>query len=95
MTTERPGQTDVISVSVTTEFTKLIKEYKMSPTEVFRKGMAVMLFELDVPRYQSETNKKRTEYSKAFMEEYENNIKLQKLFNDILSFGRVLEENKK
>lgn len=92
---DRYGGTEVISVSVSKEFTKLIEEYKLSPTEVFRKGMAVCLYELDLPRYQSETNKKRVEYTRAFMEKYEKDKELIKLFEDILSFGRILEEAKK
>lgn len=85
--------TKVLSVSVSNEFVKLIERYKLSPTEVFRKGMAVSLFESGEDRYQSETNKKRTEYAQAFIEEYKKNKVLKKIFEDILSLQLLIDEN--
>jgi hypothetical protein len=90
---DNPFNTKVISVSVSNEFVKLIERYKLSPTEVFRKGMAVSLFESGEDRYQSETNKKRTEYANAFIEEYKRNKVLKKVFDDILSLQLLIDEN--
>lgn len=93
--TDRPGNTELYSISVSKEFSKLVNQYKLSPTEVFRKGMAVCLYELDIDRYQTETNRKRLEFTRAFMDKYNKDKELIKLFDDILSLGKIIEEIKK
>ena len=61
-TNNRAGQTIVTSVSVSKEFAKLIEQYNISPTECFRKGVAVTLFDLGVGMYQSQKNEDRAKY---------------------------------
>lgn len=59
--------TDVSSVSVSKEFQALIQEHKFSPTEVFRRGMAVMLCDAGVKKYQSAINKERSGFAERFL----------------------------
>jgi len=58
---KRPGFTKTTSVSVTQEMRDLINNFDISPTEAFRKGVAVSLAELDHPQYTNKLNKKRVE----------------------------------
>lgn len=91
--TENSSNTEVLSVSVSKDFIKYVHKYKLSPTEVFRKGMAVCLFEAGEDRYQSETNKKRTECVNAFLEKYNTDKVLKELFDRIVSLHLLITEN--
>lgn len=65
----RGGETIITSVSVTKDFKDIIDSYKISPTEAFRRGVAVILYDMGVTRYQSELNAKRSEFVEKFFEE--------------------------
>lgn len=59
--------TAITSVSLTTEFRELMKEYNISPTWAIRKGVAIELYEMGIPKYQSATNRKRQEIVNNFL----------------------------
>ena len=63
----RTGHTITTSVSVSKEFQKLVDKYELSPTECFRRGVAVTLHDMGVGQYQSEINKQRSDYVKEFL----------------------------
>jgi len=65
----RSGYSKITSVSVSNEMIKLIEQYNLSPTEVFRRGMGVMLYDLGIEPYvNSITNRDRSDYVKKFMD---------------------------
>lgn len=85
--------TKPISVSVSAEFQKILQDYELSPTEVFRRGIAVCLHDLDVSPYAiSDLNKSRSDYVKKFMETIEKNKRVLAVFDDIRTFANALEE---
>lgn len=66
---KRAGHSIVTSVSVSKEFKEILNKYNLSPTEVFRKGVAVSLCELGDKQYQTELNILRSEKSKLILKE--------------------------
>lgn len=66
----RAGMTKTTSVSVSKEFKRILEAYDLSPTEVFRKGLAVTLCELGVMPYDNELNRSRLEKSNVFLKEW-------------------------
>jgi len=96
-TSKRSGETTVTSVSVSKEFQKLIAQYNLSPTECFRRGIAVTLFDLGVGMYQSAKNEERSRYMHEFLQkiEHEENLKKEyqqmKLFEDIKKHLRTIK----
>jgi len=99
---KRAGKTQITSVSVSEEFQKLIAQYNLSPTECFRRGIAVTLFDLGVGMYQSTKNEERSKFMHEFLQKLEADEKLQqeyenmKLFEDIKkhlkAIKRIAEE---
>ena len=99
---KRAGKTQITSVSVSEEFQKLIAQYNLSPTECFRRGIAVTLFDLGVGMYQSTKNEERSKFMHKFLQKLEADEKLQqeyenmKLFEDIKkhlkAIKRIAEE---
>ena len=85
-TSKRSGETVITSVSVSKQFQQLLAEYNLSPTEAFRRGVAVSLCDLGVGMYQSEKNEERLKYVKEFMEKLEADEKLQEQYNKIKLF---------
>ena len=63
---KRPGDTKPVSVSVTKFFRDLIKEYELSPTDLFRRGVAVSLHDIGVTQYRTPMNQERSEFIKKF-----------------------------
>lgn len=61
--------TETSSVSISKEFRRIIKKHKLSPSEVFRRGVAVTLFDIGEEGYINELNSKRSEFSKKFLDE--------------------------
>lgn len=93
--TKRTGLTKVTSVSVSNEFAKIIKDHNLSPTEVFRKGLGVVLFDLGIENYQSEINRQRSEYVKKFYNEIQDEENKQALFDNLVELSeKVLEINR-
>jgi len=64
----RTGETIITSVSVTKDFKEILDNYDISPTEAFRRGVAVILYDLGVTKYQSDLNARRSEFIKKFFE---------------------------
>lgn len=89
---KRTGETVVTSVSVSKQFQKLINEYNMSPTECFRRGVAVTLCDLGVGMYQSEKNEERLKFVKAFIQKLEEDEKTKELFKKIMLFEELAEK---
>ena len=91
----RSGYTKITSVSVSKEMIKIIEQYNLSPSEVFRRGMGVTLCDMDVPPYcNSVMNKNRSEFVKKFimslekveiLERYNQNLESIKKFNQARS----------
>lgn len=69
----------VTSVSVSPLMTELLEKYKFSPTEVFRRGMAIMLYEEGERAFTNPKNKERVEIVKKLMEELEATEKIDKI----------------
>ena len=88
-TNNRAGQTIITSVSVSKEFNKLIEQYNISPTECFRKGVAVTLCDLGVGMYQSQKNEDRIAYVKEFMAKIEADEQLQEQFEKFEKFDLI------
>lgn len=89
MTDKRGGDTIVSSVSISKEFKKLIDEYNISPTECFRRGVAVTLCDLGVGMYQSPKNEERLKYVNEFMKRIEESENLREQFNKIDMFEKL------
>lgn len=91
----RAGGTITTSVSVSKEFSKLISQFNLSPTECFRRGVAVTLYDLGVAMYQSEKNKERSEYMKEFLSNIKEDIDDGKMTEDVEEIKELIEEVKK
>jgi len=72
----RLGETHITSVSVSNEFMQIVKKYNLSPTEVFRKGVAVSLCEFGLEKYDTKINQERLK-------------KANELLKDIREFERI------
>jgi len=66
---KRVGETTITSVSVTKDFKNTLDNYNISPTEAFRRGVAVVLYDMGVSKYQSDLNAKRSDFIKRFFED--------------------------
>lgn len=86
MTKKRYGKTVVTSVSVSPEFAKLIDKHDLSATEVYRRGVAVSLFDKGVPMYQNPKNAQRSRYVNDFMKRIEKDEVLNKSYESIKVF---------
>ena len=56
---KRAGRTNITSVSISQEFRKLIDGYNLSPTDIFRRGLAVTLADMGVRPYNTLMNNLR------------------------------------
>lgn len=95
---DRRGETFITSVSVSKEFQELVDKYDLSPTEVFRRGVAVTLYDMGVLKYNTELNRERSFFVKDFMEKIEKEEKLREDFekiDDYLQVKKSLEHLKK
>ena len=89
----RSGRTIVTSVSVSKEFQKLIDQYNISPTECFRKGVAVTLFDLGVAMYQSEKNEERSKYMHEFLKKIKETEDNRQITEDVANIKELIKEN--
>ena len=85
-------RTQVSSVSISEEFKEIMKKYNISPTEVFRKGMGVTLYEEGVERYNTKMNKKRSEECKKILNQFDKNKELMKKLKKIKQAIIMLEK---
>ena len=83
MSDKRQGNSIITSVSVSKEFKEILIKYNLSPTEVFRKGVAVTLYELGDLTYQTELNNLRSIKSKLILKELEAINKLREQLKSI------------
>lgn len=83
------------SVSVSEEFQKLISQYNLSPTECFRRGVAVTLFDLGVGMYQSKKNEDRSKYMHDFMQKISDDEKQKEMEKDVEDIETALKELKR
>lgn len=86
---QRSGGTTVTSVSVSKEFSQLIAQHDLSPTETFRRGIAVTLYDLGVGMYQSQKNEDRSKYMHEFMKKVDQDEKLAKEFAQMKAFEKI------
>lgn len=94
---KRKGKTVITSVSVSKEFQKLIEAFNISPTDAFRKGMAVELYERGMKDYVNALNEKRIDNIKPILEELDNWTKFIKELNikkkKIADIDKIINEN--
>ena len=88
-TSKRSGETTVTSVSVSKEFMKIIEQHNLSPTECFRRGVAVTLCDLGVGMYQSPKNEERSEFMRKFLLELDADEKLKKQYSNMKQFIEI------
>ena len=86
---KRGGDTVVTSVSVSKKFQDMIAEYNLSPTECFRRGIAVTLFDLGVGMYQSQKNEDRAKFMFEFLKKIDEDEQLAKEFKDMKLFNEI------
>ena len=82
-------KTVVTSVSVSKEFDRLIQLYNLSPTDVFRKGMAVELYEKGAGNYITNLNQTRSKEIKPLLEEIKN---FSKILKEIVEKREILNK---
>lgn len=83
--------TTITSVSMSKHIRDLVDKYKLSPTEVFRRGVAVMVYELGEPTYNSELNKVRSGYSKILAEELKRLETIKEMIKDLQNTSKISE----
>lgn len=88
-TSKRAGTTLVTSVSVSREFAKIIDQHNLSPTECFRRGIAVTLCDLGVGMYQSPKNEERSKFMHEFMQKLEADEKLKEEYSKMKLFDEI------
>ena len=86
---QRAGETITSSVSISKEFARFIQIYNLSPTECLRKGVAVSLCDLGVESYQSQKNEERLKYTKEFLKNLDEDLKLNADFLKIKKFEKI------
>jgi len=91
---KRGGLTKVTSVSVSEEFKDIVERYELSPTEVFRRGVAVTLADMDIPPYNTPMNNKRLEAVRSKLELDKIEELVKQLENTTKSINEILEETK-
>jgi len=88
---DRSGLTKITSVSVSNEVQELVDRFNLSPTEVFRRGVAVTLSDMDVPPYNNQLNKLRLDKIKQYIKDYGLSNKLDQL-NKLTSSLKEFED---
>ena len=88
-TSKRSGFTQVTSVSVSKEFSKIIEQHNLSPTECFRRGVAVTLCDLGVAMYQSPKNEERAKYMQEWLKKLDDSEDLKKEYEQVESFMKI------
>lgn len=95
---KRSGYTVTTSVSVSKKFQEIVEKYKLSPTEIYRRGVAVMLYDLGEIKYQTNLNKERSEFVNNFLQDLDKDEKAREEYNKILTFvalrGKIEEIRK-
>lgn len=89
MTQKNRANTRITSVSVTKEFLDLVKNYNLSPSEVYRRGVAVSLSDMGIKPYDNPLNKKRFEEAEKFIKEIQ---RFSEIKFKLVELKRILEE---
>ncbi|MFW5895595.1 MAG: hypothetical protein ACOCT9_02505 [archaeon] len=92
---KRSGDTVTTSVSVSRKFYNFIEEYDLSPTECFRRGVAVTLYDLGIAMYQSDKNKERHKYVQEFLKRLDKDQEMKYQYKQIRLFEEILKHMKK
>lgn len=85
----RTGLTVITSASVSKEFDTLIKRYHLSPTECFRRGVAITLCDLGITPYDNPINQQRLKEATEFLKEIDEIILLKEKLRQV---ERILKE---
>jgi hypothetical protein len=72
-------KTRISSVSISKEFKDILDKHNFSPTEVFRRGVAVMLHDIGDVNYLTELNHERSEFAEKFLKDIERFELIQRL----------------
>jgi len=89
MVQKRTGYTKITSVSVSGEFLELTNKYNLSPTEVYRRGVAVTLAGMGVKPYDNPLNQERLENANIILEEIQ---KWREVKDRLIKIKKILEE---
>lgn len=87
----RHGNTVVTSVSVSKEMHDIMIHHNFSPTEIFRRGLAVMLYDAGDVHYNTEKNKLRSEYVEKFIKKLDEDQKIKEQAEKIIELGLILK----
>jgi len=90
----RVGDTKVTSVSVSKKFQEFIAQHNLSPTECFRRGIAVTLCDLGVGMYQSEKNEVRSKFMQEFMQKIAMDEQYKQLEEDMEKVKELIADIK-
>lgn len=86
---KREGLTKITSVSVSNEFVEIVDRYNLSPTEVFRKGVAVNLCDMGIEQYNTPLNIERLKYVNDFLNKIKKEEELRKEYEKIEEFKEI------
>jgi len=86
---KRSGLTEVTSVSISKEFARVMRINELSPTEVFRRGLAVTLCDLGDSKYMTQMNKQRLEKSNELLKSMK---ELEQVKIKLIQVRELLEE---
>lgn len=85
---KRAGRTTITSVSLSEEFREIVDKYDLSPTDVFRRGVAVTLADMGIAPYNTQMNNDRLEAVKSKLEL----DKMEELAEKLLQVAKDLKE---
>ena len=85
---KRAGFTKTTSVSVSKDFIAMLDKYNLSPTEIFRKGLAVQLAEMGVSPYDNMMNKERIKK----IEDFFRLERVTEILDNFIRFSKEVEE---
>ena len=87
----RSGQTKISSISMSDEFADIVNQYNLSPTECFRKGVAVSLYDMGISKYDTETNEKRSKYVQEVLSKFNAKDEIKKIEKLIQDLNKIVE----
>jgi len=89
MSQKRIGETEITSVSVSKEFKELTLKYNLSPTEIYRRGVALTLADMGIQPYDNPLNRERLKNAEKIIKEIESwrEVKIK-----LIKVKKVLEE---
>lgn len=85
----RSGMTKTTSVSVSDKFYELLDRYHLSPTECFRRGVAVTLADMGEMPYDNPNNRERLRRANKVLEEIRKEEKIKEM---LIKVKDILEE---